>query len=312
VAGWPKERRVSAAEPPAEDGRLALSAEDGVAALPALVPPLPPLPEAPAPPLHRVRRLSFSALALFERCSYRYYAERVVGVRPTDERNAAPGTAGVAATETGDAARQRLELGSLQAPLPPQDLAALVRGWYPRVSDEELERIAAFVRSYCDSELARRVATLSGARPERPFAFEHDGVLLHGRLDVLQQDGDRALVVDYKTNTLEEGTPEEIVEHDYRLQRLVYALACFRAGAQEVEVVYHFLERADAIVSTVFQGAELPPREAELSEAIGRINAGDFRPTPDEFICAGCPALDVVCAGPRLRSALAAESFVAA
>jgi len=129
---------------------------------------------------------------------------------------------------------------------------------------------------------------------------------------VLQQDGDRALVLDYKTNTLEEGTPEEIVEHDYRLQRLVYALACFRAGAREVEVVYHFLERSDAIVATVFDRAELPQLEAELSEAIARINGGEFRPTPDDFICAGCPALDVVCAGPRLRSALAAESFVAA
>jgi ATP-dependent exoDNAse (exonuclease V) beta subunit len=176
----------------------------------------------------------------------------------------------------------------------------------------ELERIGRFVRSYCESELARRVAGLTGARPERPFAFEHDGVLLHGRLDVLQRDGDRALVLDYKTNTLEEGTPEEIVEHDYRLQRLVYALACFRAGAQQVEVVYHFLERPDAIVATTFERAQLPELEQELSEAIARINAGDFRPTPDEFICAGCPALDVVCAGPRLRSALAAEAFVAA
>jgi len=45
--------------------------------------------------------------------------------------------------------------------------------------------------------------------------------------------------------------------------------------------------------------------------AIARINAGDFRPTPDEFICAGCPALDVVCAGPRLRSASYAEHALA-
>src|SRR5207253_4356968 len=181
-------------------------------------------------------------------------------------------------------------------PLPPDDLAARVRGWYPRVSDDELERIGGFVRSYCESELARRVATLSGARPERPFAFEHDGVLLHGRLDVLQLDGARAVVVDYKTNSLAEGTPEEIVEQDYRLQRLVYALACFRAGAQEVEVVYHFLERPDAVVSTVFRGDQIPELESELSAAIDRINAGDFRPSPDELTCAGCPALDVVCA----------------
>jgi len=40
--------------------------------------------------------------------------------------------------------------------------------------------------------------------------------------------------------------------------------------------------------------------EAELSDAIARIRAGDFRPTPSEFACSGCPALDLVCAGPRL------------
>ena len=217
----------------------------------------------------------------------------------------------MAATEVGDAVHRLLELVNLERPLPPDDLAALVRGWYPRVSDEELERIGGFVRSYCESELARRVAALPSARPERPFAFEHDGVLLHGRLDVLQLEGESAVVVDYKTNSLAEGSPEEIVENDYHLQRLVYALACFRAGAQQVEVVYHFLERPDAVVSTVFRVEQIAELEAELSEAIGRINAGEFRPTPSEYICAGCPALDVVCAGPRLRSASYEEHALA-
>jgi hypothetical protein len=47
---------------------------------------------------------------------------------------------------------------------------------------------------------------------------------------------------------------------------------------------------------------DVPALEAELSAAIGRIRAGEFVPTPSEFTCAGCPALDLVCAGPRLRS----------
>jgi ATP-dependent helicase/nuclease subunit A len=299
------------AEVVSEEGQLALFDEADAAPLPALVPALPPLGEVPAPPLHRVRRLSFSALALFDRCSYRYYAERVAGMRPTDERRAAPGIPGLAATEIGDAVHRLLELVNLQEPLPPDDLAELVRGWYPSATDEELGRIDGFVRSYCDSELARRVAGLAGARPERPFAFEHDGVLLHGRLDVLQLDGTRAVVVDYKTNSLEEGTPEEIVEADYHLQRLVYALACFRAGAEEVEVVYHFLERPDAVVTTVFSREQLGDLEAVLSAAIAKINGGEFRPTPDEYICAGCPALDVVCAGPRLRASSYAERTLA-
>jgi hypothetical protein len=220
-------------------------------------------------------------------------------MRPADARGTVPGQSGLAATEVGDAVHRLLELVELAAPEPPD--VEQVRAWYPAVTDEELRRIDAFVRTYCASELAARIATLQGARPERPFAFEHDGVLLHGRLDVLHRDGPRALVLDYKTNTLAEGTPEEIVEADYRLQRLVYALACFRGGAEEVEVVYHFLERAEAVVSTTFVRADVPALEAELSEAIGRIRAGEFRPTPSEFTCAGCPALDVVCAGPRLR-----------
>ena len=79
---------------------------------------------------------------------------------------------------------------------------------------------------------------------------------------------------------------------------------CFRAGAEEVEVVYHFLERPDAVVSTdVRARPSVPALEAELSEAIARIRAGEFVPTPSEFACAGCPALDVVCAGPRLGGA---------
>ncbi len=291
-------------------GQLALFEEGGVR-LPPLVPPLPTLAEVPPPPLVRVRRLSFSALALFERCSYRWYAERIAGMRSTDANAAGPGASGLAATEIGDAVHRLLELVNLQEPLPPGDLDARVRGWYPSVTGEELGRIAGFVVSYCESELARRVAGLVAARPERPFTFEHDGVLLHGRLDVLQLDGPRALVVDYKTNSLEEGSPEEIVEADYRLQRLVYALACFRAGAEEVEVVYHFLERPDAVVAATFGRDELPELEAELSAAIARIDAGDFRPSPSEFTCAGCPALDVVCAGPRLRQNEFAEPALA-
>jgi hypothetical protein len=247
-----------------------------------------------------VRRLSYSALALFDRCSYRYYAERVAGLRPEDARGTVPGATGLAATEVGDAVHRLLEAVDLAAPAAPD--VEPVRGWYPAATDEELDRIRAFVESYCGSELALRIAGLAGAVAERPFAFEHDGVLLHGRLDVHWSDGGRALVLDYKTNSLAEGSPEEIVESDYRLQRLVYALACFRTGAEEVEVVYHFLERPDAVVSTRFVRDDLPGLEAELSAAVARIDEGDFRPSPGEFTCSGCPALDRVCAGPRLLS----------
>jgi len=294
-------RHVDAAAPEPEVpevGQLALFTE-----LPSAPAPrgyrLPELAPLPVPPLHKVKRLSYSALALFERCSYRYYAERIAGLRE-ERATMQGGSGGLKATEIGDAAHRLLEVVDLSAPTVPD--VEIVRTWYPAVTDEEIERIEAFVANYCESELAARLAALSGVVPERPFAFEHDGVLLHGRLDVLWREGTRALVLDYKTNSLAEGSPEEIIEADYRLQRLVYALACFRAGADEVEVVYHFLERPDAVATTTFLRVELPALEAELSEAIRRIDAGEFVPTPSEFTCSGCPALDVVCAGPKLRN----------
>ena len=295
------------AAPPARVEQLELFevAENGGSAVEA--PVLAQLADVPAPPLHQVRRLSYSALSLFDRCSYRYFAERVVGLRPAQSAGSVPGQEGLAATEIGDAVHALLERLDLRAPAVPDDLEEVVRARYPAATDEELERIRDFVASYCHSELGARIAALDGAAAELPFAFEHDGVLLHGRIDVLARDpgGRTAMVVDYKTNSLAEaeGGAEEIVARDYRVQRLVYALACFRAGAEDVEVAYHFLERPDALVTDSYKLEDVAALEAELSEAIARIQANDFSPTPDEFVCADCPALDLVCAGPRLRRA---------
>jgi hypothetical protein len=269
----------------------------------APAPVLPALEPLPLPPLHVPRRLSYSAIALFESCSYRYYAQRVLGLRPRAMPRAGDGDGGLAATEIGDAAHRLLELVPPGDPVPPRAdvLADTVRSWYPAVTDDELARISGFVEAYCNSSLARRIAALPDVRAERPFAFEHDGVLLHGRLDALSLADGRALVLDYKTNLLGEREPAGVVEEEYSLQRLVYALACLRAGAAEVEVVYAFLERPEDVVSATFTVADTPALEAELSRAIGRIGEGDFRPTPSDFACADCPALDLVCAGPRLR-----------
>ncbi|HEY2208427.1 MAG TPA: UvrD-helicase domain-containing protein [Gaiellaceae bacterium] len=268
-------------------GQLELfSAIEEIAAPPA-APELPPLVALPEPPLLRVRRLSFTALSTFEQCAYKYFARYGLGLseRPVELEEGAD--------------RSGAEVGSLvHALLEEIDLAA------PVVPELEDEQVRDLVAAYCESDLARRVAALEGVQKERHFTFEHDGVLVHGFLDAFHLRDGRALVVDYKTNALGEASPEEIVEEDYGLQRLVYALASFRTGAEEVEVVYHFLERPEAPVEAVFTRADVPELEAELSAAIARIQAGEFPPTPSDFACAGCPALDLVCAGPRLRSRL--------
>jgi ATP-dependent helicase/nuclease subunit A len=299
----PDATEPAAASTELEPGQLALF--DGVGEeLPEPAPRLHELAVIPSPPLQPVTRLSYSAISLFDRCSYRFYAERVAGMRPAPWERAGEGGDGGALhpTELGDAVHRLLEHVDLTAPTTPprEELAQVVRDWYPAVGDDELDRIGAFVEAYCGSKLARRVAALPGVRPERPFAFDVDGVLVNGRLDVLWHDGARALVLDYKTNALLGRDPAEIVDEEYETQRAVYALACLRAGAEEVEVVYQFLEAPETVVSTVFTAADASRLEAALSGSVARIRAGDFRPIPSPFACAGCPALDIVCAGPRL------------
>jgi ATP-dependent helicase/nuclease subunit A len=307
VARYEPEAAISADEPAAvevEDGEAQLALFDEIPIGRArLGIELPELAEIPAPPLHDVRRLSYSALALFERCSYRFFAERVLGLPPRERASVEQAyDGGLAATEIGDAVHRLLELVPLADPATPPraELDTTVRGWYPLVTDDELDRIAGFVDAYCASPMAARLAALRDAAVERPFTFEHDGVLIRGRLDVHWQDGERALVVDYKSNALEGREPAEIVDAEYRLQRLVYALVCLRGGASEVEVAYQFLERPHDVVSATFTTTDTAGLEAELSAAIARIRAGEFRPTPSEFACSDCPALDLVCAGPRL------------
>ena len=265
---------------------------------------LPPLKVIPPPPAVSIRQLSYSALALYELCSYRYYAERIVGLRPVDGGGAVPRGPGLAATEIGDAVHVLLEVGAQAGQTREPVLAR-----YPGATEEDLTRVDDLVAAWHGSELAHRLAEVAGVRSELSFAFEHDGVLLHGRFDAFRQVEGQALIVDYKTNRLEERPPADIVDEEYALQRLVYALAAFRAGAEAVEVAYVFLERPDEPVARLFSRDDAPELEARLSAAITAIRTGDFGPTPSDLACNGCPALDLVCAGPGLGSA--SEVFAA-
>jgi hypothetical protein len=297
-------------EPTGEPGQLELFSEGAVEPLPPPAPTLPELPAIPEPALHHVRRLSFTALSLFETCSYRYFAERVAGMRSLNVQTV--GHEGLSGTAIGSAVHAELEHVDLTAPALAPGWEERVRATNPRATDEEVARIRSLIEAYCTSELAARVAALDGVAKEPHFTFEHDGVLLHGFLDTYHRGGDQALVVDYKSNLLEGQEPAEIVARSYELQRLVYALACFHAGAEEVEVAYLFLERPEEPVTSTFTRAQVPELEVELSAAIARLRAGEFRPTPSEYACAGCPALDVVCAGPRLPYQPAASDTAAA
>jgi hypothetical protein len=251
------------------------------------LPDLPALERIAAPPAHAIRRMSYSGLALYDRCGYRFYAQRLLRLPEREPvREQAEGMAGV---EIGDAVHLLLERDDERW-----------RDRYPQVTAEDEQRIDRMVTGWRESELAGRLAGLDGVTLEQPFAFELDGVLFRGRFDAFHRDpGGSALVVDYKTNLLGETDPEEIVDRSYRHQVAIYALAVLTAGADQVEVAYAFLDRPGGVVTRIYAAADADTLRGGLRESLSPILAGRFEARPGPY-CAECPALDLLCAGPAL------------
>ena len=269
-------------------------------------PSLPPLAEIPAPPLHDVRA------ALLQRARA-LRALLVPLLRRARRRACAPTRASGASARTGRRAWPRPRsatpstgCSSSSTSTRPAAPPRRARRPRPRLVPGRDRRGARADRG--SRRRVLRVASspraspaLAGARPERPFAFEHDGVLLHGRLDVLWRDGGAALVVDYKTNALD--------GRDARRDRRGASTGCSGSSTRSPASAQGRARSRSSTSSSSgrttssrrrSRRADVPTLEAELSAAIARIRAGDFRPTPSEFVCADCPALDLVCAGPRL------------
>jgi ATP-dependent helicase/nuclease subunit A len=162
--------------------------------------------------------------------------------------------------------------------------------------------LAGFVAS----PLRERLARAAELRREQPFslhltAASGDAVPLVGVFDVVAREGDRTLVVDYKSDRLDPDTdPAALVARDYALQRTAYALAALRDGAAEVEVLHVFLERPHEPASAVYAQADLPALEADVTTRADAVLTGDFAvaPDPGPRICDGCPGRGSLCSWP--------------
>ena len=255
----------------------------------------------PAAPLHRVRRLSYSALALFERCSYRYYAERVAGLRETR----GGGVGGRRRGPEGDRGRRR---GAPPARARRSRRAGRARTssacatWYPAVTDDELERIARVRRARTASRSSRRGSRRS---PDvRPGA----AVRVRARRRPAARPARRALArrrARARPRLQDELAGRRHARGDRR-GRLPPAAARLRTrvlpGRRRRGRGRLPLPRAAR------RGRLDHVRAARAAAARVRAVGGDrahqraassCRPRASST-CAGCPALDLVCAGPRL------------
>jgi hypothetical protein len=293
----------------------------------AIKPPL--LPQGPSPvPLGH---LSYSALASFERCGYRFYMERVLGVRESEpafasapldegeEAEVADGRAGdelpepealVARTVSpalalGNTVHAALEWSARNGWQDPgtERVEGLLRGeglGEPEALERALGLIAGWIGSGLRDELdGRRL------RPEAPFTLRAAGTVLRGSIDLLAQGetGEAPLVVDYKTD-LTKGPGLEELGRRYAGQRAVYALAVAEAlGVDEVHTAHIFLEQPSQPITETFDRRRLTAARDEIETLIARVREGRFEVAADPYpaMCFRCPAAARLCPRPAWR-----------
>jgi ATP-dependent helicase/nuclease subunit A len=268
---------------------------------PTSEPPAPVAEGAVAPP---VAQLSYSSLGEYSRCGYRFYLERVLGLPRGREPRRAGGRPGLTGAERGVLVHALLERIDFRRPARPAagDVASAAAQAGLAPSPEETAELQDLVERFGASALCARIGAASDLRREEPFRFvlESGGVPVTGILDVAARERDRLLVVDYKSDRLEGSAPATVVQREYAIQRLVYALAALAAEVAEVEVVHVFLEQPEQPVSAVFTRADAPELARSLAAAAQGVLAGDFgvSDAPCRGVCAGCPGEGGLCSWP--------------
>ena len=286
----PEDRAPRRRPDPAEaQGMLAMPPQFAPAAAPGALP---------------VSRLSYSALSSYARCGYRFHLERVAGLHAIEE--VVPGAddhGDISALARGTVVHELLEDMDMATGSMPDDevIAAAIEAHGGKATPAAVADARRLVEGFAASELRERLGRAQRVRAEVPFAFNLGSLLLTGYLDVLAEDADGALVVDYKSDALEGRTPEALCEERYAGQRTVYALAALRSGAARVEVAYSFLERPSEIVSALFTAADAPALERRLDEMAAGLVAGRFEPTatPGRDLCSTCPGRAALCSWPE-------------
>ena len=267
-----------------------------------------PAPESPPPaePAPPVAALSYSSLGEYKRCGYRFYVERVLGLPPVDRPDGPrEAVAGLAPTDRGVLVHDLLERLDFRRPVKPTaamiSAAAQRTGIGSRLTDTDAAEAAGLVERFAATELCARLGRATQVSREERFAFLLGGALVVGALDVLAREpGGRSLVVDYKTDRLDGADPREVVDRAYTTQRLVYALAALRAGADQVEVAHVFLDGAHEPVTATFSREDAPELEDRLSALADGVMRRRFAVTdaPHRAVCQGCPAEGGLCSWP--------------
>jgi RecB family exonuclease len=262
-----------------------------------------PRPLGASAPMPAVTSVSYTSLAAYGRCPYRFYAERGLGLAPAESRastGAQREEAVLDAAARGTLVHALLERLDFRRPVLPT--ADAIRTAAPREpSAAEVEEIRTLVKRFTSSAVPRRLGRATRVMREQRFGFLHEQLLITGAFDVIAIEPEgRTLVVDYKSDRLAAEDPAAVVSREYATQQLIYALAALRAGASEVEVVHVFLEAPESPVSVTFTGEQARELEVSLSERTRGLRERHYpvTETPHRGVCHGCPAEGGLCSWP--------------
>ena len=269
----------------------------------------------PAPRALPVSRLSYSGLEDYRRCGYRFYLQRALRLAPVDPPqpvgNGEP-VSGMSPLLRGSLVHELLERLDFDRPAVPgeTDVAGLLVGHGAIAAAEVVADLRDMVERVAGSRLRERIAAAQRVRTELPFAFTLTprgaggrSLLINGVVDVHAVEDDGVLVVDWKSDPLAERDPEEVVAGSYSTQRIVYALAVLRSGAERVEVAHCFLERPDELATATYTRADAERLERDLLELARGVVEASFAPTaePHLGLCGDCPGRDALCShGPEM------------
>ena len=325
----PAELRIAVSEPAAER-----AAQLRVQHVP---PPASEIAGTDAPPILGqgpspvpLGHLSYSALDAFKRCGYRFYVERVLGVRaglagvqvdatgepqpdpqsrgddelpdPEVENGGPRGRTPSAALALGNAVHAALEWSARSGWEGPTDDRLLALLTHEGLADEEtMSRARALVNGWLDCDLRNELQSMR-LRPEAPFVLPLAGTVLRGNIDLLGTGGDETVVVDFKTDRVGRDGTGPLGER-YAAQRSVYALAAAGEGVGTIRAAHVFLERPEEPVVETFNAAALIAARERLEGLVERIRAGSFEPAAEPYaaLCFGCPAAPRLCPRPAWR-----------
>jgi hypothetical protein len=104
--------------------------------------------------------------------------------------------------------------------------------------------------------------------------------------------------VDYKSDRV--GAEDDLgamVEREYAIQRLVYALAALSDGGSRVEIVHWFLHRPGEPIAAGYTAADKPELEDRVAELTRRARTRAFTVSrePHRALCLTCPGRSGLC-----------------